>query len=212
MTEEARQRIEELQKNKRGIIFRNTLLFFTSMTTLLMAMVLYFVLGDIERETNVYVQEAQETVKGACRAAQGEVLPANIEEGCEAARRGELPQQLQSIVDNPDPNDPEFQDEERQEGESQEPEVQDPETQDPESQDPEAPDTEENDPEVDDPEIQEEENQEGEIQEPEIQEPEEQGAPVCATGYTQKTFHYFGPDGVDNTGDEQDWLLCVKDQ
>ena len=205
MTEEARQRIDELQKQKRGVRLRNYLLIFTSTATMLMALVLWSVLARTDQAVNVYVQEAQKTVKVACKAAEGEPLPAEVQESCDAAKRNELPSVLQSVVDNPDPNDPEFQDPENQDSETQEPEVQDQ-----ESQDPELPDGEVDDPENDDPEIQEEEVQEGEIQEPEIQEPEEQGAPVCPEGWTRMEFHWYGRDGQDNTGDEQDWLLCVR--
>lgn len=34
--------------------------------------------------------------------------------------------------------------------------------------------------------------------------------PNCPDGYIQSPFHYFGPDGLDGTGDEEDWLLCKK--
>jgi hypothetical protein len=216
MNKEAQQRIDELRKEKRGEIARNVMLIFTSTATLLMALVLWIVLSQWERETTVYVQEAQDTVKSACRAAEGEALSAEVQKNCQAAERNELPQQIQSAIDNPDPNDPEFQDPERQESEQQDQETQDQETQDPESQEPELPDTEMNDPDPDNPEtqdeeIQDEEIQEGEIQDPEIQDPEEQGYPVCSAGYSQREFHWYGRDGVDNTGDEQDWLICIKD-
>jgi hypothetical protein len=211
MTEEARQRIDELHRQQRGILLRNYLLIFTSTATILMALVLWAVSARNNQALTVYVQEAQSTVNAACQAAEGRTLPASVQQSCEAAQRNELPQVLESAVNDPDPDDPEYQDQERQEAELQDSETQDPEVQDQETQEPESPDNEIDDPDPDDPEIQEDEVQEGEIQEPEIQDPEQQGAPVCPSGYSQKTFHYFGPDGVDNTGDEQDWLLCVKD-
>lgn len=205
MTEEARQRIDELRKERRGILVRNYLLIGTSTATLLMALVLFTTLARQDEALVVYVQEAQKTVKVACEAAEGEPLPADVQRSCNAAKRNEFPKVLDSVVDNPDPNDPEIQDSEKQESETQDPEVQDPESPDGEVDDPDP-----DDPETQDEETQEEEVQESEIQEPEIQEPEEQNSPVCPTGYSQKTFHYFGPDGQDGTGDEQEWLLCVR--
>jgi hypothetical protein len=206
MNEEARQRIDELQKERRGGIFRNALLIVTSASTVVMAFVLWVFLNEKDRDVNVYVQEAQRTVRVACQAAEGEPLPAEVQQACNAAERNELPSVLQSVVDNPDPDDPEIQESERQD-----PEAQDPEIQDPEGQESEVPDSETNDPDPDDPETQEDEIQEGEIQEPEIQDPEEQGAPICSPGYSRQEFHWYGRDGVDNTGDEQDWEICVKD-
>lgn len=216
MTEDARQRIEELQKKRRGEFVRNALLIFTSVSTAVMALVLFFVLSQFKAATTVYVEEAQSAVKGACTAAEGRPLPEEVRKNCDAAERNELPQELQSAVDNPDPDDPEnqdpeLQDSEIQNSEIQESESQDPEIQDPENQDQESQESEINDPDPDDPETQDEEVQEGEIQESEVQDPEEQNAPACPSGYSQKTFRYYGPDGINNTGDEQDWLLCVKD-
>lgn len=211
MTDEARQRIDELQKERRGALWRNSLLIFTSTATVLLALVLFTVLRQQDQEINVYVEEAQKTVKVACEAAEGQPLPADVRASCEAAKRNELPSAIQSVVDNPDPDDPEQQESEDQEPENQEPEIQDPENQETEIPDTETDDPENDNPELDDPELQEEELQEGEIQDPEIQEPEEQGAPVCRAGWTEMEFHWYGRDGVDNTGDEQDWLICVKD-
>lgn len=206
MTEEARQRLQELRKERRGDLARNALTIASCTSTVVMAIVLWFVTSNLERNTDTYVQAAQNTVKDLCVVAEkNEPLPADSKKDCDAAKRNELPQALQSVVDNPDPNDPERQDSEYQDPENQDPEVQDSETQDPEIQDPEN-----QDPESDEMENQEDEVQDEEIQESEIQEPEEQNAPVCPPGYSQQPFHYFGPDGVDNTGDEEDWLLCKK--
>jgi hypothetical protein len=205
MNEEARQRLNELRKERRGDLARNAFAISSGITTVIMALVLYFVVDGLEKDTAAYVQTAQQTVKGACQAAEGNPLPATVQRDCQAAGRNELPQVLQSVVDNPDPDDPENQDSEIQESEVQDSETQDPEVQDTEGQDPEAEESE-----IQDPELQEEEVQEPEIQEPEIQDPEEQGAPVCPAGYERGPYHWFGPDGVDNTGDEEDWLVCKK--
>jgi hypothetical protein len=35
--------------------------------------------------------------------------------------------------------------------------------------------------------------------------------PACPVGYTAQPFHYFGADGIDNTGDEEEWFLCKED-
>jgi hypothetical protein len=215
MSEETGQAIERLHKRKRGEVWRNSLLVFTSTATVLMALVLWAFLARDQRAINVYVQEAQETMRVACEAAKDKQLPDEVQRNCEAAKRNELPQVLQSVVDNPDPDDPESQDPERQERESQEPEAQDSELQETELQEPEVQEGEIDDPDPDDPEDQESEVQEGEIQEPEIQEPEEQNSPVCSAGYSQKVFQYYGKNGVDEPGDpggdDQYWLICVKD-
>lgn len=155
------------------------------------------------------IETLAEEQRDAVRA--GEILADQLRDS------GQTPRvEIPSPVDDIDPNDPEIQDEEQQEGERQDHEVQDPDFNDPEIQDPEQQDEENqqdevNDPDPDDPEIQDPETQDEEIQESEIQEPENQEAPVCPEGYSQQPFRYFGPDGIDNTGDEQDWILCVRD-
>jgi len=180
-----------------------------------MALVLWAFLARDQRAINVYVQEAQQTMKAACEAAGNTRLPNDVRQNCEAAKRNELPEVLQSVVDNPDPNDPELQDPEKQDRETQESESQDPEVQETELQEGEIQESEIDDPDPDDPEEQESEVQEGEIQEPEVQEPEQQNSPACPTGYSQKVFQYYGPNGVDEPGDpggdDQYWLICVRD-
>lgn len=207
MTEEARQRIQELQKEKKGQLFRNTLLIFTSVSTVLMALVLLFVTSRLQAETTVFVEEAQKTVKGACAAAEGQVLPTDVRQGCEAAQQNKLPEVLQSVVDEPDPDDPE---------------VQDSETQDPEIQDSEVQDSEVDDPPVPGPTGAQgiagtngengKNGEDGAIGPTGPTGPQGPPGPNCPENYVLTNFHYFGPDGVDNTGDEQEWLICIKDQ
>lgn len=211
MTEEATQRINEIKAKRRGDLARNIVLIASCLSSAFMAGIVGLVVTQERQVAGEYVVAAQKTVKTVCKAADEKALSANAKRDCQAAEENRLPQELLRVVDNPDPNDPEFQDSEsqepeQQESESQDPEVQDPEVPDAETNDPDpVDDTDLNDPEVDDPEV-----QDAEVQDPEVQEPEEQNAPVCPDGYARAPFHYFGPDGIDNTGDEEDWIVCKK--
>jgi hypothetical protein len=214
MNEEAEKRIDDIRRERRGNLARNAFAISSGLTTILMAIVLWFVVDGILSQATAYVQTAQQTVKGACKAAEGQPLPQDVSRDCQAAERNELPQVLQSVVDNPDPDDPENQDSENQDSENQESEVQDSETQDPEIQD-----TEAQDPELDDQPVPGPTGAEGPMG-PTGPEgptgatgppgPAGPAGPQCSPGYAPGPFHYFGPDGVDNTGDEEDWLICKK--
>jgi hypothetical protein len=216
MTEEAKQRIDDLQKEKRGALLRNALLIFTSISTVLMALVLYFVVSQIKSDTTVYVQEAQNTVKTACDAAEDQAaLPVDVKRDCEAAQNNELPQQLQSVVEGP-PGAAGATGREGPEG----------------PQGPKGDKGDKGDPgEVGpagaagsaglpgeagaqgaqgDPGVAGTQGESGPAGPQGQQGPQGLPGPTCPEGYALSSFHYFGPDGVDNTGDEQDWMICIK--
>jgi hypothetical protein len=221
MTEEARQRIEELRKQQRGVVLRNVLLIFTSIATVLMAIVLFATIKQNQEAVNVYVQEAQKTVKTACEAAEGEALPADVRANCKAAKEDKLPQALQSVVAGP-------QGEQGASGETGPAGPAGPigptgPTGPPGPQGPEGapgllgPAGPPGDPGQTGPQGPQGEPGPAGVGEPGPQGPQGEVGPMgpagpsCPTGYHQEAFHYTGPDMVDNTGDEQDWLICVKD-
>jgi hypothetical protein len=209
MTEEAEERIAELRRAKRGELLRGLLMVASCLATIIMAAVLWLVVSQIKENTKVYVQEAQDTIKSACRAADDKSLPADLRSDCAAAEENRLPEVLQSVVDEPDPNDPERQDPEIQDSETQDPEIQDPEQDDspvPGPTGPAGPTGAKG--------IQGEPGENGKNGEPGVAGPAgPQGppGPSCPPGYTLQPFHYFGPDGADNTGDEQEWQICIRD-
>lgn len=222
MNDEARQTIEGLRKVRRGALIRNSLLIFTSVSTLLMALVLYSVLGKQDDAINVYVQEAQSTIKATCKAAEGEALPVNVKENCEAAKRDELPPVLQSVVAGPRGDTGAT----GATGASGSSGVTGPTGQagptgptgppgptgevgpigPTGAQGPPGNNGENGT-----------QGEAGTAGSPGTNgSPGEKGekgdpGPTCPEGYTLSNFHYYGPDQLDNTGDEQEWLICVKD-
>lgn len=204
---EAESYLKRKREQKFSQSFFNSLML-VGFTATAVAIVLLFVSRDETRaETTVILERVQSSLKVACDAAEGQPLPATARSDCAAANENKLPEKLQEDVDDPERQDAEDQDAEVQDPETQDSEVQDPEVQDSEAQEPELPDEETNDPDPDDPEV-----QEPEVQEPEIQDPEEQNAPICEPGYHRSEFVWSGPDGQPDTGDEDTWLLCVKDK
>ena len=206
MSDDIAEEVTKIRRARRGQSFLNTTMM-VAIGALSVAVVMLFVQNEDTKDNAVSViNQAEQSLKSTCPLVDTAQLPKTAQDDCAAAERNELTERVAEVIDEPDPNDPEFQDRE----------IQDPEIQDPESQDPEAPDTEENDPDAvddpdpDDPEINDPDPDDPEIQDEEIQDPEEQNAPVCPDGYAQSPFHYFGPDGADNTGDEEDWILCKK--
>lgn len=213
MTEEARQRIEELHKDKRGVLLRNYLLIFTSTATLLMALVLWSVLSEQGKAITVYVEEAQETVKVACKAAEGEPLPADVQQSCDAAERNEFPSVLQSVVEGPQ-GDPGATGPRGPSG----PTGPTGSTGPPGPTGPIGPEGSSGADGTDG--AAGADGAQGEIgptgpQGPEgpqgPQGPQGPSGTSCPGGYSLREFHWYGRDGVDGTGDEQDWLICVKD-
>src|ERR1044072_2945732 len=101
MNEEADRRIEELRKEKRGALTRHTILILSGCLNAILALVLFFALNQDRAATSVYIQEAQQTVRVACDAADQAKLKEGTQERCRAAQRNELPQQLQSVVAGP---------------------------------------------------------------------------------------------------------------
>jgi hypothetical protein len=219
MTEEARQRIEELHKERKGEIVRNTLLVFTSVTTVLMAVVLWFVTARLQDETTVYVQEAQNTVKSACAAVEGQALPADVREDCEAAQQNKLPEVIQSVVKGPagrtgDTGEPGPKGDKGEKGDkgdkgdSGESGLTGPEgapgllgpTGDVGPQGPQG-DSGPAGP----------QGEPGESGPMGPQGPQGPAGPNCPESYVLSPFHFLGQDGVDNTGDEQEWLICIKE-
>jgi hypothetical protein len=213
MTEEARQRIQELQKEKRGVLIRNYLLIFTSVATALMALVIVFTLNRNDAAINVYVQEAQRTIKTACQAAEGEALPADVQANCNAAKRNEVPPVLQSVVAGP-PGDTGATGPRGPQGPTGPTGPQGPTgpTGLPGANGTEGPTGAAGEPGDQGPEgVQGQAGPQG-PQGPQGPEgPQGPSGPSCPTGYHLSPFHYYGPDGVDNTGDEQEWIICVKD-
>jgi hypothetical protein len=213
MTEEARQRIEQLGKDRHRTLLFQSLLVFTSMTTLLLAVVLWYTLSRNDEAVSVYVQEAQRTVKTACEAAEGQQLPTDVQASCNAAKRDELPKVISSIVAGPAGATGAT-------GSSGErgPKGDKGDKGDTGPTGPTGPigptgaagaNGADGAPGADG-----SQGAQGEVGPQGPQGPQgAQGAPgpSCAEGYTLKTFHYYGQDGIDNTGDEQDWLICVKD-
>lgn len=225
MTEEARQRIDELRREKKGALLRNTLLIFTSVSTVVMTLVLWFVVAQLKSDATVYVQEAQKTVKTACNAAEDQgALPAAVKEDCVAAQRNELPQQLQSVVQGPQgvTGSTGNRGEQGQKGDKGD-------KGDPGEQGPVGPagpvgqdgvpgllgptgDTgaqgSQGDPGTSGP-----QGEPGVAGPAGPQGPQGipgQPGPTCPDGYAPGTYHYLGSDGIDNTGDEQEWIICVK--
>lgn len=221
MTEEARERIVQLQKDKKGQILRNTLLIFTSISTVLMAVVLWFVTSRLQDETTVYVREAQNTVKSACAAAEGQALSADVKADCAAAQRNELPQQLQSAIQGPQgatgvsgergpKGDRGDKGDKGDKGDVGPTGLTGPEgasgllgptgstgpqgIQGPQGDaGPAGP-----------------QGEPGIAGPTGLQGPQGPAGPNCPEGYGPQQFHYLGPDGIDNTGDEQEWLICIK--
>lgn len=215
---EAGQRLEQIEKQKRGVLARNILIIGSCVSNMLMALVLIAVLNQRDAETGAYVQAAQETVKDACEAVENEAnLPAHAQQNCQAAKENKLPEQLLKVVEGP--RGPEG--EEGSAGPTGPTGPQGP-------IGPTGP-TGPTGP-------QGEEGAEGvpgmlgqagpagpqgEVGPAGPAGPEgpqgpagPQGPPgpigACPDGYARAPFHYFGPDGIDNTGDEEDWLVCKK--
>lgn len=101
MSEEVNQRITQLRKGRRGELVRGFLLIGSCLSTVIMALVLWVVLGNLRSETTVLIEEAQDTVNSACDAADKNKLSDSVKADCEAAERNELPQVLQSVVEGP---------------------------------------------------------------------------------------------------------------
>lgn len=210
MSEEV-QELLKLQKQRKGQRFLNGLMMAGMAAGIAITIILWTDSLGYTAANRQLLLEVQESLKTTCDAAPLETLPESVQADCVRAANNELPAMVQGI-DDPDPNDPETQDPEQQDREQQDPEIQDGDPNDPDPvDDPDAnDDADSDDPEIQDEEIQDEEIQEEEVQEGEIQDPEEQNSPVCPDGYTAQTFHYFGPDAIDGTGDEEDWLICKK--
>jgi hypothetical protein len=207
MTEEARQRIEDLGKERRRALRLQSLLIFTSISTVLLAVVLWAVLSRNDEAINVYVQESQKTVKAACEAAEGQQLPTDVQASCNAAKRDELPKVISSIVAGPTGATGAT-------GSSGErgPKGDKGDTGPTGPAGPTGPtgaagaNGADGAPGADG-----SQGAQGEVGPQGPQGAQGAPGPSCAEGYTLKTFHYYGQDGIDNTGDEQDWLICVKD-
>lgn len=213
MTEEAGQRIAELRKEKRGALARNILLVFTSTATVLLALVLFAVLRQQDRDINVYVEEAQKTVKVACEAAEGEPLPADVQANCEAAKRNELPKVIQSVVEGPQ-GDPGETGPRGPAGPTGPTGPSGPAGPTGPTGPTGLPGSNGTDGAAGADGAQGEVGPAGPqgpagLQGP--QGPQGQAGPSCPSGYTLQEFHWYGRDMVDGTGDEQDWLICVKD-
>lgn len=101
MTEESKRRIEELHKERRGQLIRSSLTIVSCMTTVIMAVVLWAVVSQIKTDTTVVVEEAQQTLRETCDAANQAELSTNVKENCAAAHRNELPETLQSVIQGP---------------------------------------------------------------------------------------------------------------
>lgn len=211
MTGETEIQLGRIRRERMRQTFFNSSLM-VGVIALAIAVVFLYVRGESAGSTTyVVVEEAQQALRVTCKVAEDRRLPANIRKKCDEANRGELTDRVAQVIDDPDPNDPEQNDPEFQDPEIQNSEKQDPEIQDSETQDPEAPDSEVDDPDpVDDPDINDPDPDDPEIQDPEIQEPEQQNAPVCSEGYVRAPFHWYGPDGVNGTADDEDWEVCKK--
>lgn len=216
MTEEAHERIEELRRERRHRVFRDVLLIFTSTSAALLAVVLWFVIRNIGSDTAVYIQEAQGTLKATCESTDLATLSTKDRGNCEAAKRNELPQQLQSVVAGPPgkagpegsegpEGDPGKQGEPGKQGD---PGLTGPEGAPgllgpagpigPEGQiGPEGP-----------------EGPRGEPGTPGAPGATGPAGPSCPDGYALKSFQYFGPNMVDDPGepggDDQNWLVCAE--
>lgn len=211
MNEEVQQEIDKLRKRKRGEVTRISISTGGCVLAVLLAMVMFTQWQSDKKAVTVYVQEAQQTLKITCDAAQG-TLPTAVAQQCEAAKRNQLPQQLQSVVDNPDPNDPEIQNSETQDPEIQNSEIQDPEIQNSPIPGPTGAEGIAGQPGVDGQPGKDGTNgKDGVDGPPGATGPTGPAGPNCPDGYTLKDFHYWGPDGIDNTGDEQEWKICIKD-
>jgi hypothetical protein len=222
MTEEARKRIDELHREKKGALLRNALLVLSSVATVVMALALWFVVAQLKSDATVYVQEAQKTVKTACDAAEDQTaLPASVKEDCVAAQRNELPQQLQSVVEGPQGATGSTGDRGEQglKGDKGDPGEQGPTG----PTGPVGPIGQDGVPGLLGPTgdagsqgVQGDPGVSGPQGEPGIagpqgpQGPQGPPGPTCPDSYAPGTYHYLGSDGLDNTGDEQDWLICVK--
>lgn len=215
MTGETEVQLGKIRRDRmRQTFFNSSLL--VGVVALAVAVTILYVKGREDGNTTyVVVEEAQQALRVACKVADDKQLPPEVRQKCREADRGELTDRVAQVIDNPDPNDPDPND-----PEIQDPEIQNSETQDPETQNPEA-----QDPEVDDTPVPGPTGPAG----PEGQAgtdgtdgangadgatgpmgPQGPAGPTCPDGYVLAPFHYFGPDSVDNTGDEEDWLVCKK--
>lgn len=219
MTEEAKERIKELRRERLGGLTRNLLTVLSCIATAVMALVLWGVVKEQDAATTVVVQEAQKTLKVTCEGVNIAALSASDQQNCAAAQRNELPEQLKSVVEGPpgargpegpkgDKGDPGPKGDKGDTGlpgtigAAGSPGLIGPEG--PAGEPGQAGATGQAGPAGP-------QGEQGERGPQGVEGPQGPPGPTCPDGYSQQAFHFLGPDAIDNTGDEEDWVICKKD-